>query len=331
MMMTEEASLKKMVYLHGDLEVKIIRARRLPNKDITTSRIRQCFTCDGCSSSPRSPVAHKQNNKDNAKKNKNQRRVITSDPYAAVVVPQATLARTRVISNCSNPVWDERFLVPMAHPVNHLEIQVKDDDVFGADLIGTVSFPAARISSGEAISGWFPILGSSGKPPKPDSAIEIEMRFTPCEINPVYTRGIAEGGVAGTYFPLRKGNCVTLYQDAHGRDGFLPEIKLEGNTAVYKEEKCWEDICYAITEAHHLIYIVGWSVFHKVRLVREPTKPLPRGNDLTLGDLLKYKSEEGVRVLLLVWDDKTSHSNCFINTVRTRLRLIHLCSQFLLL
>ncbi|KAI3807899.1 hypothetical protein L1987_23835 [Smallanthus sonchifolius] len=30
--------------------------------------------------------------------------------------------------------------------------------------------------------------------------------------------------------------------------------------------------------------------------------------DFTLGEMLKYKSEEGVRVLLLVWDDKTSHN-----------------------
>lgn len=63
-----------------------------------------------------------------------------------------------------------------------------------------------------------------------------------------------------------------------------------------------------------MIYIVGWSVFHKVKLVREPTRPLPRGGDLTLGELLKYKSEEGVRVLLLVWDDKTSHDKFGIST-----------------
>jgi phospholipase D1/2 len=36
---------------------------------------------------------------------------------------------------------------------------------------------------------------------------------------------------------------------------------------------------------------------------------------LTLGELLKRKSAEGVRVLMLVWDDKTSHQNPFIKTV----------------
>ena len=68
-----------------------------------------------------------------------------------------------------------------------------------------------------------------------------------------------------------------------------------------------------------MVYLVGWSIYHKVRLVREPTRPLPRGGDLTLGELLKYKSEEGVRVLLLVWDDKTSHDKVFLKTVRVLL------------
>nr|GMD03781.1 phospholipase D delta-like [Ipomoea batatas] len=94
----------------------------------------------------------------------------------------------------------------------------------------------------------------------------------------------------------------------------MPEINIDGGKA-FQHENCWEDICHAILEAHHMVYIVGWSIYHKVKLVREPTRPLPNGGDLNLGELLKYKSQEGVRVLLLVWDDKTSHSKFFINTV----------------
>jgi hypothetical protein len=54
---------------------------------------------------------------------------------------------------------------------------------------------------------------------------------------------------------------------------------------------------------------------------------LPAGGDLTLGDLLKYKSEEGVRVLLLVWDDKTSHDKVFFKTVRNSyvVGICHFC------
>ena len=98
-------------------------------------------------------------------------------------------------------------------------------------------------------------------------------------------------------------------------NGLLPDIMLDGGE-LFQHRTCWEDICQAILEAHHLVYIAGWSIYEKVRLVREPTRQLPNGWDLNLGQLLKFKSEEGVRVLLLVWDDKTSHDNCFFKTVR---------------
>ncbi|CAN0847886.1 Phospholipase D delta [Linum grandiflorum] len=133
-----------------------------------------------------------------------------------------------------------------------------------------------RIAAGQFVREWFPIISSYGKPPKPDCAMLIEMKFVKCEDNPLYKIGLAEN------------------QNRHG--------------------KCWEEISEAISEAHHLVYVVGWSVFHKVKLVRESSKPLSSGGDLSLGDLLKYKSQEGVRVLMLVWDDKTSHNKFFINT-----------------
>lgn len=196
---------------------------------------------------------------------------------------------------------------------------MKDNDLFGAEVIGVARIPAERIATGEHISGWFPVIGANGKQPKPTTALQIEIKFTPFEQNPFYRTGIAGDpehlGVRHTYFPLRKGGLATLYQDAHVPEGLLPDIEVDGGQ-VYRHETCWEDICHAIVEAHHMVYIVGWSIYHKVKLIREPTRPLPRGGDLTLGDLLKYKSEEGVRVLMLVWDDRTSHDKFFINTVR---------------
>jgi phospholipase D1/2 len=59
----------------------------------------------------------------------------------------------------------------------------------------------------------------------------------------------------------------------------------------------------AISQARRLIYIVGWSVFHTIHLIRDGPDKVP-----SLGELLKMKSQEGVRVLLLVWDDPTSTS-----------------------
>ncbi|XP_021908338.1 phospholipase D delta [Carica papaya] len=303
-----------LIYLHGDLDVKIVKAKRLPNMDLLSEKLRLCFSvCNACKV-PSQPV-----DSDGERERDGHRhpKIITSDPYVTIVVPQATLARTRVIKNSQDPHWNEHFIIPVAHPVREFEFQVKDDDLFGAELIGSAKFSAQNLVNGEFISGWFPLLDSTGKPPKPDASIFLEMKFIPFDKNPVYRRGIAcdpeQQGVRHTYFPLRKGSQVTLYQDAHVPDGMLPEIQLDGRK-VYKQQKCWEDICYAISEAHHMIYVVGWSVFHKVKLVREPSRPLPRGGDLTLGELLKYKSQEGVRVLLLVWDDKTSHDKLGIST-----------------
>ncbi|KAB2051524.1 hypothetical protein ERO13_A12G058400v2 [Gossypium hirsutum] len=306
----EEAS-KQQIYLHGDLDLTIVEARRLPNMDFMVNHLRSCLTCEPCKS-PAQTAA-----KEEDSKIRGHRKIITSDPYVTVCLPQATVARTRVLKNSQNPKWNEHFIIPLAHPVTELDINVKDNDLFGADAIGTAKIPASRIATGEHITGWFPLIGPSGKPPKPDSAIYLDMKFTPCENNPLYKQGVAsdpeQAGVRHTYFPLRKGSQVTLYQDAHVTDDLLPKIELDDGK-VYSPAKCWEDICYAISEAHHLVYIVGWSVFHKIKLVREPTRPLPRGGDLTLGELLKYKSEEGVRVLLLVWDDKTSHDKFGIRT-----------------
>jgi phospholipase D1/2 len=304
------------VYLHGDLDLKIIEARCLPNMDLVSERFRRCFVAF---SSCRGPFSGKRKQQQQQQQQQRHGKIITSDPYVTVCLAGATVARTRVISNSQSPVWNEHFKIPLAHPVTHVEFSVKDNDVFGADLIGIASVSAHRIASGETINDWFPINGPLGKPPKPDAAVRMEMTFTKCEENPLYQYGIADDpdhlGVRNCYFPVRRGGSVKLYQDAHVPESILPEIALEGGKA-FEHGTCWEDICDAILEAHHLVYIVGWSIFHKVKLVREPTRPLPRGGDLSLGDLLKYKSQEGVRVLLLVWDDKTSHSKFFINTVR---------------
>lgn len=305
--MAEDPS-ERVVYLHGDLQLNIIEARNLPNMDVFTGHIRRCVTFEACRNDNSSAATA------DTKLRSGRRKIITSDPYVKVSVPQATVARTRVLTNSKNPKWDEHFIIPLAHALVHLEFHVKDDDVFGADLLGSLKIPAEKIAAGEVISGWFPMENSSKK----DTELKLEMKFIPCDKNPLYRHGIAgdpeHKGVRNTYFPIRKGSQVTLYQDAHVTpDCKLPQIQLDGGR-VFQHDSCWEDICYAISEAHHMIYIVGWSVFHKIKLIREPTKPLPRGGDLTLGDLLKYKSEEGVRVLLLVWDDKTSHNKFFLKT-----------------
>ncbi|TKY63823.1 Phospholipase D beta 1 [Spatholobus suberectus] len=208
---------------------------------------------------------------------------------------------------CENPVWEQHFNVPVAHHAAEVHFVVKDSDVVGSQLIGIVAIPVEQIYSGEKVQGTYPILNSNGKPCKPGAVLRVSIQYIPMERLIMYHQGVGAGpdyiGVPSTYFPLRKGGTVTLYQDAHVPDGCLPNIVLD-HGMYYAHGKCWHDIFDAIRQAQRLVYITGWSVWHKVRLVRDAG----HASNFTLGDLLRTKSQEGVRVLLLVWDDPTSRS-----------------------
>ncbi|KAK4357692.1 hypothetical protein RND71_023302 [Anisodus tanguticus] len=139
--------------LHGDLQLHIIQACHLPNMDLTFDRVRRCFTaCDNCRNPPADDVVDELPNVKSSNQKIHHRRIITSDPYVTVSAPHTALARTRVIPNSQNPVWDEHFHIPLAHFIDCLEICVKDDDLFGAQVMGKVTIPAENIA-GEVVSG----------------------------------------------------------------------------------------------------------------------------------------------------------------------------------
>ncbi|ERN19431.1 hypothetical protein AMTRI_Chr09g42570 [Amborella trichopoda] len=292
----------KVLLLHGNLDIWILEANNLPNMDTFHKTLGDMF---GKRFS--SPVASKN-------EGHMPHQHITSDPYVSVHVSKAVVARTYVISNSENPVWNQHCWVPVAHYAAEVQFVVKDNDVVGSQFIGTVSIPTEQICSGSKVEGLFPILGSNGKPCKAGAVLRLSIQFIPMEKLTIYQFGVGVGpdycGVPDTYFPLRKGGKVTLYQDAHVPDGFFPGLKLDGGLR-YEHGKCWEDVYKAISQARRLIYITGWSVYHKVKLVREQGV---NDCDCTLGDLLRSKSQEGVRVLLLVWDDPTSRSLLGIKT-----------------
>ncbi|RWW05562.1 hypothetical protein GW17_00031154 [Ensete ventricosum] len=286
--------------LHGSLDIWVYEAENLPNMDLFHKTLGDMFG-PRITSTISGKVEHVTS--------------ITSDPYVTINVCDAAIGRTYVVSNSENPVWMQHFSVPVAHHAAEVEFLVKDSDVLGAQLIGSVSIPTMQIYSGEKVEGTYPILCPNGKQCKPGAVLRLSIQYIPMERLCIYHHGVGAGpdhcGVPGTYFPLRKGGKVTLYQDAHVPDGYLPDLML-GNGMYYEHGKCWHDICDAIINARRLIYIIGWSVFHTVRLIREA------GNSSSpiLGDLLKSKSQEGVRVLLLVWDDPTSRNILGYRTVR---------------
>ncbi|KAI3501207.1 hypothetical protein L1887_29070 [Cichorium endivia] len=290
---TSDASLRVLL-LHGNLDIWVKEAKNLPNMDMFHNRLGQMFG--------RLPsLAGGKTKTEDGKPEK-----VTSDPYVTVSIANAVIARTFVISNSENPVWMQHFYVPVAHYSAEVQFVVKDSDVVGSQIIGAVGVPVEHLISGTVIEGTFPVLNESGKPCKPGAVLTLYIQYIPMAKVPL---DLEFNGVSGTYFPLRRGGKVTLYQDAHVDDGYLPNMRLDGGL-MYENGDCWHDICEAIKNARRLIYITGWSVFHNVQLVRNGEG----AKNTMLGDLLKAKSSEGVRVLLLIWDDPTSRSILGIKT-----------------
>ncbi|KAG5251494.1 hypothetical protein OIU77_024997 [Salix suchowensis] len=283
----------RVLLLHGNLDICVYDAKNLPNMDIFHRTL--------------GDMVNKLPGNISKKIEGQVYTKITSDPYVSISVKRAVIGRTFVISNSENPVWMQRFHVPVAHYAAEVHFVVKDSDVVGSQLIGVVAIPVEQIWSGASIEGVYPILNNNGKQCKPGATLRISIQYIPMEKLSIYQHGVGAGpdyhGVPGTYFPLRKGGTVTLYQDAHVPDGSLPNVQLD-NGVPFLHGKCWQDIFDAIRQARRLIYITGWSVWHKVTLVRDGEQH----PGVTLGDLLRSKSQEGVRVLLLVWDDPTSRN-----------------------
>ncbi|KAL0345294.1 UNVERIFIED_CONTAM: Phospholipase D alpha 1 [Sesamum radiatum] len=228
--------------------------------------------------------------------------------YATIDLEKARVGRTRLLAHQhSNPRWYESFHIYCAHMASQVVFTVKVDNPIGAELIGRAYLPVEELIAGEEVDRWLEILNDDHKPIHGHSKIHVKLQFYDVTRERCWSRGLKSPkfpGVPFTFFPQRKDCRVTLYQDAHVPDNFIPRIPLAGGK-YYEPHRCWEDIFDAISNAKHLIYITGWSVYTEITLVRDTRRPKP-GGDITLGELLKKKANEGVRVLMLVWDDRTS-------------------------
>ncbi|OIW19211.1 hypothetical protein TanjilG_20336 [Lupinus angustifolius] len=227
--------------------------------------------------------------------------------YATIDLEKARVGRTRLIENEENPKWYESFHIYCGHSAANIIFTVKENNAIGATLIGRAYVSVEDVFNGEEIDRWVELLDEDKNPIDEGSKIHVKLQYFDVTKDRNWARGIRSAkypGVPYTFFSQRRGCKITLYQDAHVPDNFVPKIPLSGGK-TYEPHRCWEDIFDAITNAKHLIYITGWSVYTEISLVRDSRRPKP-GGDITLGELLKKKASEGVRVLILVWDDRTS-------------------------
>ena len=110
------------------------------------------------------------------------------------------------------------------------------------------------------------------------------------------------------YFSMKQGCRVTLYQDAHCLPvDQMPQFQQmqRPDQQPHQPRSCWTDMYESIKEAQEIICITGWAVNTKLQLFR--------GNDLnkdsrTLGEILKEKANQGVKVYVMIWSEKTSNA-----------------------
>ncbi|OMO90828.1 C2 calcium-dependent membrane targeting [Corchorus olitorius] len=236
-----------------------------------------------------------------------QSEIIGSKVYATVDLDKARMARTRMVAKegSTGPKWNESFHIYCGHLISDIIFTVKYDMPIGATLIGRAYIPVQDVINGAIVDRWVDILDENKNPIHGGSKIHIQLQYFDVSQDSNWSQGIKSvqfRGVPYTFFEQREGCRVTLYQDAHVKDDFpVPPVILPN----YQPHRCWEDIFDAIINAKHLIYITGWSVYTEITLIRDPNRQRSGGN-LTLGELLKKKADEGVLVLMLVWDDRTS-------------------------
>ncbi|RWR72419.1 phospholipase D alpha 1 [Cinnamomum micranthum f. kanehirae] len=235
--------------------------------------------------------------------------------YATIDLEKARVGRTRIITNePDNPCWNESFRIYCAHNAADVIFTIKADNPIGASLIGRAYIPVTRLLYGGEVDRWVDICDNHRQPLSGGAKIHVKLQFLDITREYNWSQGIRSPdfrGVPYTFFSQKQQCRVTLYQDSHVLDGFIPRIPL-ANGRYYEPQRCWEDIFDAVTNARHLIYITGWSVYTEITLMRDPRRQKP-GGDVTLGELLKRKAREGVRVLMLVWDDRTSGGLSLLN------------------
>ncbi|KAK9865095.1 hypothetical protein WJX84_006038 [Apatococcus fuscideae] len=233
------------------------------------------------------------------------------DPHAYVTVEIGPTKRasTFITEHTAAPAWNEQFLILVADAVSEIGFSIKDETWIGAPVVAHMAIPVGRVVSGDVVEGWFDLKVFGPANRHGQAALKIRIQYEAVEADPNWNRGVAgcgpSGAVPGVYFPLRKGCRLTMYNDATMEEEHNTQMTL-GDGLQWNPASCWDDLEAAIKQAKVMVYIVGWSVWDKLHLTRAPNCKMLENKGPSLGELLIQKAEEGVRVCMMVWDDKTS-------------------------
>jgi phospholipase D1/2 len=217
-----------------------------------------------------------------------------SDPYAAIYLNGEEVAKTQVVENNLNPVWDEKFDIPYVDEIETLRIEVFDWDKEHDDTLTSLGFVEFKPYQCKGTIHGGPM--SNNKAGSILSTIDFDIVID--------CRSHDFGVPQPTSFITRENCSVHLYQDAHS-DPTLPQIvNGEGEEFGYTAGDCWVDVYNALDKAQKFIYLTGWSIDTKISLKRDLRAGAEK--DETIGELLTRKVSEGCTVCVHVWDEATS-------------------------
>jgi len=205
------------------------------------------------------------------------------------------VAETKVVNNSLFPAWGEEFRILVCHNARSLKFTVLDKDMWNGDPIGWCEVSCEGLVDGEEVEQWYDLRVSEDE--DVHGSIKIGLQF--------FSKDTSETSeILPCYFPVRDGNRVTLYQDAD--TPLLPIFQdvVNPDGSEYVPSRLWSDIYNGIMSAEKFVYIAGWSVNTNISLLRGEEDP--DGSISKIGELLKTKAAEGVRVLVMIWNEKTS-------------------------
>jgi len=175
--------------------------------------------------------------------------------------------------------------------------------------VGQVMISTDDIVTGEPVEGWWDIVVSNDG----STQGQVHLMF---QLFPVGSLG--EGKVLQeAYFEPREGCKMTIYQDADTPDLPVFQGVTEPDGSKYTPTRLWLDLYQSINNAQKLIYVTGWSVFTGISLVRGEAAAEVEDNNTNVGELLIKKAAEGVRVLVMTWNEKSNDSGLMAGMMGT--------------
>ena len=271
------------VLLHGLLHIKIIGCKNLRNKD-------------GVRGLRNLPLP-------------NFIKRDLSDPFIKVYVGKRRILKTSTIMDNLNPVWNENYYVEVCDHVETIVFECRDDDLrLTSEHLGTHLIAAESLlqfdEDGKALRVGFEreVFFDSNRS---HGSLQYYIGYIPKAM-------LLKMEVPGVYFKPHTGNQLKLYVNADdGTDDTTPIYYGGPNNdeKLWKPQRLWRDVYDALCDAKHFIYITGLCMFPEISLLRgkelEEAKAHGKYSPY-IGELLRQKADENVRVNVLIWDDPST-------------------------